>query len=101
MLTNFNKDIKDNLYYDYKEYKFNDINIRRSIIKSNTEDRLKYFDEYVSKMDDNNINLIIWCDYNDGNTYLNYNGKYINHPYFTTSTNLILRYLDSIGIFNL
>lgn len=96
-LTDFNEDIKNNLYFDYKEYKYNDVNIRRSIIKSNIIDRLKYFNDYVSNMKNNNINLIIWCCYDEGKTYLNYNGKNIMHPYFTTSTNLILRYLDREG----
>ena len=48
-------------------------------------------------MKNNNINLIIWCCYDEGKTYINYNDKEIIHPYFTTSTNLILKYLDSEG----
>lgn len=96
-LTDFNTDIKTNLYLDYKEYKYNDINIRRSIIKSSTSDRLKYYNDYISSMNDNNINLLIWCDYEEGNTYLNYNGNDYKHSFFTTSTNLILKYLDKEG----
>ena len=95
--TDFSKSISDNLLYDYKEYKYNEININRSIIKSNTEDRNKFYSEFVSNMNSNNINLLIWCDYDDGNTYINYNGIDLIHPYFTTSTNLILKYLEKEG----
>ena len=83
-LTDFSLDIKDNLYFDYKEYFYNNININRSIIKSNTSDRIKYNEEYISSMKNNNINLIIWCCYDEGKTYINYNDKEIIHPYFTT-----------------
>ena len=93
--TDFSKSIKENLYYDYKEYKYNDLNINRSIIKSNTLDREKYYNEYISNMKNNNINLLIWCDYDLGSTFINYNGVDLIHPFFTTSTNLILKYLDN------
>lgn len=95
--TDFNKDIKSNLYFDYKEYKYNDLSINRSTIKSTKTDREKYYKDYISFMKDNNINLLIWCDYDEGNTYINYNGIDLIHPYFTTSTNLILKYLDKEG----
>ncbi|MBQ8535020.1 MAG: DUF1768 domain-containing protein [Bacilli bacterium] len=94
-ITDFTKNIKDNLYFDYKEYKYNDLNIRRSLIKSTTNLRNKYYNDYISSMKTNNINLIIWCDYDEGKTYINYNGVNLIHPYFTTSTNLILKFLDN------
>lgn len=94
-LTDFNKDVDDNLYLDYKEYSFNDLIIKRSIIRSNSGDRIKYYNIYSSNMEKNNINLMIWCDYDEGKTYINYNGKSLIHPFFTTSTNLVLKYLKN------
>ena len=92
--TDFSNDIKVNLYEDYKEYDYNNQKINRSIIKSYSKDKEKYYDEYTSNMKKYVINLLIWCDYEQLITYLNYNGINLTYPTFTTSTNLILDYLE-------
>ena len=92
--TDFNKDIDDNLHEDYKEYNYNNTRINRSIIKSYSSDKEKYYNEYTSNMKHNIINLLIWCDYEKLVTYLNYNGINLIYPEFTTSTYLVLDYLE-------
>ena len=92
--TNFKNNIEDNLHEDYKEYKYNNKRINRSIIKSNSTDKNKYYEEYTNNMKKNVINLLIWCDYEELKTYFNYNGVNLTYPTFTTSTNLILDYLE-------
>ena len=92
--TDFSKGIDENLHEDYKEYTINGKKINRSIIKSNTSDRKKYYDEYTKSMKSSIINLLIWCDYEMLETYFNYNGINLTYPTFTTSTNLILNYLE-------
>ena len=48
-------------------------------------------------MYNHDINLIIWCDYEEEETYICYNNEIIKHPFFTTSTNLVLDYLSKEG----
>ena len=92
--TDFSKSIEDNLQDDYKEYNYNGAKIKRSIIKSYSDDRKKYYDKYTSSIKSGIINLLIWCDYEELSTYFNYNGINLKYPKFTTSTNLILDYLE-------
>ena len=92
--TNFTNKINDNLHEDYKEYDYNNHKINRSLIKSYSSDKDKYYEEYTSSMKNNIINLLIWCDYEKLVTYLNYNGVNLIYPSFTTSTYLILDYLE-------
>lgn len=92
--TDFKKDIKENLHDDYKEYIYNSKKINRSIIRSNTLEKDNYYDEYTKNMKKNVINLLIWCDYESLKTYFNYNGVNLTYPTFTTSTILILNYLQ-------
>ena len=90
--TDFSKDISDNLQSNYKEYK--DGTIKRSMICSYSDDYKKYYNLYVSKLDENNINLLIWCDYEGKKVYVHYDGLDVELPTFTTSTNLIMEYLE-------
>ena len=92
--TNFKNTINDNLHEDYKEYDYNNHRINRSLIKSYTSDKDKYYEDYINSMKSNIINLLIWCDYEALVTYLNYNGINLTYPTFTTSTYLILDYLE-------
>ena len=92
--TNFNNSINVNLHEDYKEYDYNNQKINRSLIKSYSSDKDKHYDEYTNSMKSNIINLLIWCDYEKLVTYLNYNGVNLTYPTFTTSTYLILDYLE-------
>ena len=68
--------------------------LNRSLIKSYSSDKDKYYNDYTSSMKSNIINLLIWCDYEKLVTYLNYNGINLTYPTFTTSTYLILDYLN-------
>ena len=95
-ITDFSKDIIINLKNNYKEY--DNGKIKRSMIYSYTKEYKKYYEEYTSKLKDNNINLLIWCDYENKKTYVNYNGKDFVFPYFTSSTNLILKYIRENNI---
>ena len=92
--TNFTNRINDNLHEDYKEYDYNNQTINRSLIKSYSSDKDKYYEDYTSSMKSNIINLLIWCDYEKLVTYFNYNGVNLTYPEFTTSTYLILDYLE-------
>ena len=96
--TDFNNDINTNLYQDYKKYLFKDNVINRSIIKSYTREKEENIDEYLEVMNDYDINLIIWCDFEKEETYICYNHQIIKHPFFTTSTNLVLDYLENNNI---
>lgn len=90
--TDFSKSISNNLHSNYKEYM--DGMIKRSMIYSYSDDYKKYYSLYVSKLEENNINLLIWCDYEGKKVYVHYNGLDVVLPSFTTSTNLIMEYLD-------
>lgn len=92
--TDFNESIESNLKFDYKTYTRNDTTIRRSMISSYSLEREKFYEQYVNALDDNNIDLLIWCDYSIGKTYVYYKKNNIEFPYFTTSSNLILDYLE-------
>ena len=91
-ITDFSKDISINLHSNYKEYM--DGKIKRSMIYSYGMEYDKYYNLYVSKLSDNNINLLIWCDYENKKVYVHYNDLDVELPYFTTSTNLIMKYLN-------
>ena len=91
--TDFSMDINSNLFYDFKEYRVGRRIIKRSLIRSYSADKDKYYNLYVSAMKQYNVNLIIWCDYEKLVTYVRYNDIDIIYPYFTTSTNLIINYL--------
>ncbi len=92
-ITDFSLNISDNFFKDYKEYDYDSLIIKRSTIKSFSDDKDRYYDEYVSEMNNHSINLLIWCDYEALVTYICYNGISLKSPYFTTSTILVLDYL--------
>ena len=93
--TNFNNDISSNLKEDYKEYNRNGNIIRRSLIKSYSKEKELFYDSYIEEMNNNNIDLLIWCDYESNKTYIHYNDLDIIFPYFTTSSNLIIDELEN------
>lgn len=92
--TNFSLNIDDNIHKDYKEYSYNGYNIKRSIITSYHHDWEEHYSDYILEITRHDINLLIWCDYETKTTYISYNGKDYIFPYFTTSTNLVLKYLE-------
>lgn len=98
-VTDFTKPIKNNLYQDKKSYKRKNIIINRSIIKSYNKERKKYYNDYINTMKNYHIDLLIWCCYENKKTYINYKSYNLTFPYFTTSTNLILDYLEEKNYF--
>ena len=92
--TIFNLDINENLLKDSKDYQVGKYVIKRSLIKSFHQDYLDHYHEYVDSMKKNHIGLLIWCDYEDLETYICYQGISLKFPYFTNSTYLVLDYLE-------
>ena len=85
------------LHEDYKEYDYRNNKINRSIIRTFSKERKELIDKVTVEMNDYNVNLIIWCDYEEEATYICFNNEIIKHPFFTTSTYLVLDYLLSHG----
>ena len=92
--TDFSHSISDNFKDNYKSYTFHDEVIHRSMISGYTKDKEMYYSQYVMEMEKNDIQLLIWCDYDKHITYVVYHGEEFIYPTFTTSTNLVLNYLD-------
>lgn len=90
----FRREIYENFHEDYKEYPFQNGVIHRSIIKSYTKECQEFLPAYLSSMKDCGIDLIIWCDYEAQKTYVCYQDEVIPFPIFTTSTMLVLDYLE-------
>lgn len=93
-ITDFTKKIEFNLNQDKKTYKRKDLVIKRSLIKSYSQEKQKYYIKYKKAIKEYNIDLLIWCDYECKKTYLCTKKYDLIFPYFTTSTNLILDYLN-------
>ena len=91
--TDFSNSIVDNFYKNYKEYYYDDVLVRRSLISSYLLDRKKYYDKYVLCASKESIDLLIWCDYEEKKTYIWYKDLEYQFPYFTTSTYLVLESL--------
>lgn len=92
--TDFSDSISRNIYKDYKEYSYQGCTIKRSMITSYHDDWEHYYSDYIVEIHKSDINLLIWCDYESKSTYVSYNGKEFIFPFFTTSTNLVLKYLE-------
>ena len=92
--TDFTKKIIDNIKDNYKEYDYNGIHIKRSMIYSYMKDKDKFYSSYILEAEKNNIDLLIWCDYESKTTYVFYKGNEFRFPYFTNSTNLVIKYLE-------
>ena len=92
--TIFHLDVNENLLKDTKEYQVGRYVIKRSIIKSFHQDYIDHYHEYVESMDQNHIDLLIWCDYETLETYICYQNISLKFPYFTNSTYLVLDYLE-------
>lgn len=93
--TDFSRKISDNFKDNYKEYVVDDSPIRRSLISSYKADRLQYYSQYVHEMRSQDIDLLIWCDYEEKKTLVVYHDQEFSFPYFTTSTNLVIDFLKS------
>ncbi len=92
--TDFSDSISDNFHKDYKEYDYNGYHIKRSMITSYHDGWEEHYTDYILEIEKNDINLLIWCDYESKTTFVIYQGKEYVFPYFTTSTNLVLKYLE-------
>lgn len=92
-LNDMTLDVKVNLFHDYKEYDYDNLKIKRSLIKCNQGEMNCNINKYLNSMESNGINLIIWCIYDKTGGYACYRGEVIELPYFTTSTHLVLDYL--------
>ncbi len=91
--NNFQLDICSNFFKDFKKYNYDKLVIKRSMIRSYHDDFNKYFPIYQKEMDSYDIDLLIWCDYEDISTFISYSDESFQFPYFTTSTYLVLDYL--------
>lgn len=97
--TNFNKSITDNIKDSIKTYKYNNLNINRVLILSYHNDLINNLDNYINVINNYEGNwLIIWCDYELKSTIIIYNGDRYELDYVTTSTNIVLKYLDKLGV---
>ena len=85
--------IKDNLKVNYKEYDKSS-KIYRSLIYTYTDDYKEYFDKYVEYLEDKDNWLLIWCDFEEKNTYVYFKGEKYDVGKLVTSTNLIFKYLE-------
>ena len=56
-----------------------------------------YYDKYVSSMRDAHIDLLIFCDYENMKTYFNFNGENKTMQKFTSSTTLVLNYINTLS----
>ncbi len=92
--TDFSDTISHNFHKDYKEYHFHGYDIKRSLITSYHDGWEKNYSNYILEITNHDINLLIWCDYESRTTFVYYQGKEYIFPYFTTSTNLVLKYLE-------
>ena len=85
--------IKDNLKVNYKEYDKSS-KIYRSLMYTYTDDYRKYFDKYVEYLEGKDNWLLIWCDFEEKNTYVYFKGEKYDVGKLVTSTNLIFKYLE-------
>ena len=46
---------------------------------------------------ENSYTLLIFCDYENMKTYFNFNGENKTMPKFTSSTNLVLNYINNLS----
>lgn len=97
-ITNFDNNIKDNLNSDYKEYNFDNKNIKRTLIYGYKEHYNKYYDIYLDYIKNEKDYLIIWCDFETKKTYIHINSNSIELDYILTSTFLILDMLKEKGL---
>lgn len=82
------------LYSDYKEYDFEGEHINRSIIKSYTDEFNSYFETVKEHIKNKKgIWLVIWNNYESRETFAIFKGEVYRLDFFTTSTNLVLKYL--------
>jgi len=95
-ITDFSKDINDNIYSNYKEYNIDNLKISRTMLSSYNKEFNKYFSIYQEYANINNL-LLIWCNYEDLKTYIVYNNNLITLDYILTSTNLIIKKLKLDG----
>ena len=92
VISDFTKRIESVIKDNYKEYNYNNVLIRRTMISSYTKEYKEYFEKYLEYTKENNY-LLIWCDYESKKTYINFQDEFIELDYILTSTNLILKML--------
>ena len=98
-VCDFNLPIATNLERYSKVYDIDGMKVKRSLIYSYSDDYEKYYHSYVYELKNNNIDLLIWCDYDSHTTYVDYNGNSFVYPIFTTSTNMVIKYLKENNYF--
>ena len=96
VISDFSKSVEELLKANYKEYKYNDKIIKRSMIYSYQKEYELYYDDIVNSIDSDM--LLIWVDYEKRKTYVNFNKKKLILEYVLTSTYLILEMLKKEGI---
>lgn len=89
-ITNFNNHIEVNLKSNYKEYNYNNKNIKRTLIYSYKDEYDKYYNSYLDYINDYEDYLLIWCDFESKKTYIYINKFKLELDYIVTSTYLIL-----------
>ena len=95
LINDMSLSIEDNLMMNYKEYKKEYGLVKRSLIYTYTNDYKRYFKNYVNYLENkDDVFLLIWCDFENKNTYIWFMGKTYELDYLVTSTNLIFKYLD-------
>ena len=97
LVNDMNLSIEENLKVNYKEYDKN-TRIRRSLIYTYTEEYKDNFYNYVEFLEDKDKWLLIWCDFEEKNTYVYFNHVVYEIGKLITSTNLIFKYLEEKGI---
>ena len=101
LINDMSLSIEDNLMMNYKEYKKEYGLVKRSLIYTYTNDYKRYFKNYVNYLENkDDVFLLIWCDFENKNTYIWFMGKTYELDYLVTSTNLIFKYLDEKKIAN-
>ena len=95
-ITDFNKSIDSVINNNKKEYDYNGTSIIRILIDSYNKQYNDYYNEYINYISNLNGNyLLIWCNYEDMNTHIYYNGKIYEYDKIISSTYIVLNDLES------
>lgn len=86
-INDFSFGIEENLKTNYEEYG----DTKRSMIYSFGKEYELYYQDYVEAIKDEENRLLIWCDFENKKTYVNYGSYAISYDHILTSTNLILK----------
>ena len=97
LVNDMNMSIEENLKVNYKEYDKSD-KLYRSLIYTYTDEYKDNMSKYVEYLKDKDNWLLIWCDFEEKNTYVYFKGEIYDVGKLVTSTNLIFKYLEKQGI---